>query len=62
MRTRRVAEHSLYIAEQARGTGIGLMLLGAIVKSAEAAGIWTIQSGIFPENHASLRLDERAGF
>jgi L-amino acid N-acyltransferase YncA len=28
----------------------------------EAAGVWTIQSAIFPENAASLRLHERAGF
>jgi SAM-dependent methyltransferase len=26
------------------------------------AGIWTVQSGVFPENTASLRLHERAGF
>jgi len=38
------------------------MLLEALIKSAEAAGIWTIQCAIFPENHASLRLHERAGF
>jgi L-amino acid N-acyltransferase YncA len=44
------------------GTGIGLMLLEALIKSAEAAGIWTIQCAIFPENYASLRLHERAGF
>ena len=30
--------------------------------STEQAGIWTIQSGIFPENEVSLRLHERAGF
>jgi L-amino acid N-acyltransferase YncA len=28
----------------------------------ETAGIWTIQTGIFPENEASLRLHERVGF
>ena len=57
-----VAEHSVYVAEHARGQGIGLKLLEALIHSTEAAGIWTIQSGIFPENHASLRLHERAGF
>jgi L-amino acid N-acyltransferase YncA len=57
-----VAEHSVYVAKQARGQGIGLKLLEALIRSTEAAGIWTIQSGIFPENHASLRLHERAGF
>ncbi len=29
---------------------------------ADAAGYWTIQSSIFPENIASLRLHEAAGF
>ena len=44
------------------GGGIGAALLAALTGSAEAAGIWTIQSGVFPENTASLRLHERAGF
>ena len=29
---------------------------------AAAAGIWTIQTSVFPENTASLALHERAGF
>ena len=45
-----------------RGQGIGLKLLTALIHSTESAGVWTIQSGIFPENHASLRLHEQAGF
>jgi arsenite methyltransferase len=57
-----VVEHSLYVAPAARGRGVGAALLGALIGSTEAAGIWTIQSGIFPENAASLRLHERAGF
>src|SRR5262245_9409680 len=57
-----VVENSVYVAAQARGRGIGLALLEALVTSTEAAGIWTIQSGIFPENTASLRAHERAGF
>jgi len=57
-----VVEHSVYVAESARGGGIGLHLLNALIDSTEAAGIWTIQSGIFPENRASLRLHEQAGF
>ena len=59
---RGVVEHSLYVAPAARGRGIGAALLRALISSTEAAGIWTIQSGIFPENAASLRLHERAGF
>ena len=57
-----VVEHSVYVHPAARDRGIGRALLAALIGSTEAAGIWTIQSGIFPENTASLRLHERAGF
>ncbi|HEY2671679.1 MAG TPA: GNAT family N-acetyltransferase [Rugosimonospora sp.] len=57
-----VIEHSVYVHPTARGRGVGLTLLHALIASTEAAGIWTIQSGIFPENTASLRLHHRAGF
>jgi L-amino acid N-acyltransferase YncA len=57
-----VVEHSVYVHPDARGQGIGAALLDALIDSTEAAGIWTIQSGIFPENTASLALHERAGF
>ena len=55
-------EHSVYVAAAARGRGVGRTLLEAFIASTEAAGIWTIESGIFPENVASLRLHERCGF
>jgi L-amino acid N-acyltransferase YncA len=57
-----VVEHSVYVAASARGRGIGRRLLDALIASCENAGIWTIQSGVFPENVASLRLHERCGF
>jgi phosphinothricin acetyltransferase len=57
-----VVEHSVYVEPSARGQGAGIALLDALVASTEAAGIWTIQSGIFPENAASLALHGRAGF
>src|SRR5215469_11765430 len=57
-----VVEHSVYVHPQARGQGIGRRLLDALIASTEAAGIWTIQSGIFPENTASLALHQAAGF
>jgi phosphinothricin acetyltransferase len=57
-----VVEHSVYVTAEARGRGVGAALLDALIDSTEAAGIWTIQSGIFPENTASLRLHERKGF
>ena len=57
-----IVEHSVYVDPVARGRGAGLALMRALVESTEAAGIWTIQSGVFPENAPSLRLHERAGF
>jgi phosphinothricin acetyltransferase len=57
-----VAEISLYVGEKARGRGIGTELLAAFVREADAAGIWTLQTSVFPENEASLRLLERSGF
>jgi len=57
-----VAESSVYIAESARGRGVGRALMEALVASAEAAGIWTIHAGMFPENAASVALHESLGF
>ena len=57
-----VVEDSVYVAESARGRGVGRRLLAALVGSTEAGGIWTIQTGIFPENESSLALHRAAGF
>ena len=57
-----VIEHSVYVRPGQHRRGIGAALLAALIASSEAAGIWTIQSSVFPENTASLRLHERAGF
>lgn len=57
-----VVEHSVYVHPGARGRGAGRRLLDALISSTEAAGIWTIQSGIFPENTASAALHRAAGF
>ena len=57
-----VAEESVYVAESARGKGIGRALLERLISDSEDAGIWTIQTGIFPENEPSLLLHERVGF
>jgi L-amino acid N-acyltransferase YncA len=57
-----VVEHSLYVAEAARGRGVGRALLQRLIASTEQAGIWTIQSGVFGENTASLALHARCGF
>jgi phosphinothricin acetyltransferase len=57
-----VAEGSLYVREDARGTGVGRRLTEAIVEAANAAGIWTLELWIFPENRASIALCESLGF
>ncbi|MGH3195565.1 MAG: GNAT family N-acetyltransferase [Streptosporangiaceae bacterium] len=57
-----VVEHSVYVHPGARGRRVGRALLDALIASTEAAGIWTIQSGIFPENTASAALHRAAGF
>jgi len=57
-----VVENSVYVAADARGQGIGRALLEELIAGAEAAGIWTIQTSIFPENRASLALHEGCGF
>ncbi|MEU4644850.1 N-acetyltransferase family protein [Micromonospora sp. NPDC023814] len=57
-----VVEHSVYVDPAAQGRGVARLLLDALIASTEAAGIWTIQSGVFPENTASLSLHQRAGF
>jgi L-amino acid N-acyltransferase YncA len=59
---RGVAEEMIYVAESARGQGIGGGLLRAMIEEAERAGIWTLQASIFPENEASIALHERCGF
>jgi L-amino acid N-acyltransferase YncA len=57
-----VAEDSVYVAPDAQGRGVGRALLAAVVASAERDGIWTVQTGIFPENQASVRLHRACGF
>jgi phosphinothricin acetyltransferase len=57
-----VAEISYYIAESARGQGVGTALVNAAIESSEKHGIWTLTAGIFPENTASLHLAEKCGF
>lgn len=57
-----VVEHSVYVHPGSTGRGIGGLLLDALIDSTEADGIWTIQSGIFPENLASLAMHRSDGF
>jgi L-amino acid N-acyltransferase YncA len=57
-----VAELSVYVAERARGRGVGRALLGALIDASEAVGVWTLQAGVMADNAASLALHERLGF
>jgi L-amino acid N-acyltransferase YncA len=59
---RGVGEESVYVAAQARGRGAGRALLEAVIASARAGGLWTLQAGIFPDNVASLELHRALGF
>jgi phosphinothricin acetyltransferase len=57
-----VAEVSVYVAANCRGQSVGSQLMTALITSSEANGIWTLCSGTFPENKASLKLQQSAGF
>ena len=57
-----VGETSVYVAAAARGRGVGTTLLHTQVSGADAAGMWTLQTSIFPENRASLALHHSAGY
>ena len=59
---RGVAETSVYVAETARGRGVGKSLLHRQVTEADAGGLWTLQTSIFPENRASIALHHAAGY
>ena len=59
---RGVGEESVYVAERSRGRGVGRALLEALIESARAGGLWTLQAGVFTDNLASLELHRRLGF
>lgn len=59
---RGVQDVGIYISNEARGNGIGKMLLKHLIEASEADGIWTLQSGIFSHNAASIALHTACGF
>lgn len=52
----------MYVAASAAGRGVGTRLLSAFITATDKAGVWTIQSSVFPENIPSLVLHDRASF
>lgn len=57
-----VAEVSIYISNDHKGKGIGKALMAKLIVESEINGIWTLQSGMFPENEATIALHKSAGF
>jgi L-amino acid N-acyltransferase YncA/DNA-binding transcriptional ArsR family regulator len=57
-----VAETSIYVGDGFRGRGVGKALIHRQVTAADTAGLWTLQTSIFPENRASIALHRSAGF
>lgn len=57
-----VAEVSVYVSKQSRGSGVGKLLLSSLVSTSESAGVWTLQAMIFVENEASISLHSVCGF
>lgn len=59
---RGVAEVSVYVAEEARGAGVGEPLLKALSAAAHASGLWTLEAVVIDGNAASARMVEACGF
>ncbi len=57
-----VAEVSVYVASVSRGKGVGKLLLQKLIEASEDEGLWTLQSGVFPENTGSIELHKKIGF
>ena len=57
-----VAEVSVYVAKEHFGKGIGERLMHHLISESEKIGLWTLQSGIFPENESSIALHKKVGF
>lgn len=57
-----IGEVSVYVGSESRGKGVGRLLMESLIQESEAEGLWTIQSGIFPENEGSIELHKKMGF
>lgn len=59
---RGVAEVSIYIDLNHSNKGVGSKLMDIVIHSSENNGLWTLQSSVFPENIATLKLHQKFGF
>ena len=57
-----VADLSIYVAREARGTGVGRVLLARIIDEARRIGFHKMVLAAFPSNTAGMRLYARMGF
>lgn len=57
-----VAEYTAYVAESARGAGVGRALVDHLIAIAPGLDYWKLVGMIFPENPAGLALARGAGF
>ncbi|UHS60714.1 N-acetyltransferase family protein [Agrobacterium vaccinii] len=59
---RHTREHSIYVHKNARGAGLGKLLMQALIEHAKANGVHVLIGAIESENTASIRLHEALGF
>ena len=57
-----VVEISIYVMASSHGKGVGTELLNSLIDCSEQEGIWTLESTMFPENEACIRLHQSCGF
>jgi phosphinothricin acetyltransferase len=59
---RHTVEHSVYVHREARGEGIGRLLMRELITRAASNGIHVMIACVEAGNAASIRLHERLGF
>ncbi len=55
-------ENSVYVASDARGKGIGKLLIPPLLEASKNLGMHTVIAGIDATNEASIKLHKRFGF
>ena len=55
-------ENSVYVFRQARGRGVGEVLLRVLINTAQESGFHSLIARIVGENEGSIRLHEKCGF